>query len=38
VNEFSFRWNTRKMTDGARPATAIPMIEGKRLMYRQPVN
>ena len=35
VNEFSFRWNTRKLTDGARMAAAIPMIEGKRLTYRQ---
>lgn len=37
TNEFSFRWNTRKLTDGARLAQALPMIEGKRLMYRQPV-
>jgi transposase-like protein len=36
-NEFAFRWGTSKMTDGARTATAIPMIAGKRLMYRQPV-
>jgi transposase-like protein len=34
--EFAFRWNTRHMTDGARTAAAVPMIEGKRLMYRQP--
>jgi len=38
TNEFAFRWNTRKMTDGARTASVIPMIEGKRLMYRQPTN
>ncbi len=38
VNEFSFRWNTRKLTDGARFAAGIPNAEGKRLMYRQPVN
>jgi transposase-like protein len=37
VNEFSFRWNTRKLTDGARMATGIPMAEGKRLTYRQAV-
>jgi len=36
VNEFQFRWNTRKLTDGARMAAALPMIEGKRLLYRQP--
>ena len=35
VNEFAFRWNTRKLTDGARMAKGIPMVEGKRLMYRQ---
>lgn len=38
VNEFAFRWNTRKLTDGARMAAGIPMVEGKRLMYRQPSN
>jgi len=38
TNEFSFRWNTRKMTDGARFAAAVPMLEGKRLMYRRPLN
>ena len=38
VNEFAFRWNTRKLTDGARLASAVPMLEGKRLMYRQPAN
>jgi hypothetical protein len=35
VNEFSFRWNTRKLTDGERMVAAIPMIEGKRLTYRK---
>lgn len=38
ANEFAFRWNTRKLTDGERMATGIPMAEGKRLMYRQPAN
>jgi len=38
ANEFSFRWNTRKLTDGARMASAVPLIDGKRLMYRKPVN
>jgi transposase-like protein len=38
TNEFAFRWNTGKLTDGARMASAIPMSEGKRLMYRQPAN
>jgi transposase-like protein len=36
VNEFEFRWNTRKLTDGARMAAGIPMVEGKRLFYRRP--
>lgn len=38
VNEFEFRWNTRKLTDGERLTAAIPMATGKRLMYRKPVN
>jgi hypothetical protein len=38
ANEFAFRWSTSKMTDGARTACAIPLIDGKRLMYRQPAN
>jgi transposase-like protein len=37
ANEFAFRWGTNKLTDGARTARAIPLIDGKRLMYRQPV-
>ena len=35
VNEFAFRWNTRKLTDGERMETAVPLISGKRLTYRQ---
>jgi transposase-like protein len=37
TNEFAFRWNTRKLTDGARMVSAVPKIEGKRLTYRQAV-
>jgi hypothetical protein len=37
-NEFAFRWNTRKLTDGARMATAVPLMESRRLLYRQPAN
>jgi len=37
-DEFGFRWGTRKMTDGARMASLIPLIDGKRLMYHQPAN
>jgi hypothetical protein len=38
VNEFEFRWNTRKLSDGERLTAAIPMATGKRLMYKKPVN
>jgi transposase-like protein len=37
VNEFSFRWNHRNVTDGQRMVAAIKGAEGKRLMYRQPM-
>jgi hypothetical protein len=36
--EFNFRWNARKMDDGARTALAIRQAEGKRLRYKQPIN
>jgi transposase-like protein len=35
-NEFAFRWSNNKITDGARMAVAVPLFDGKRLMYRQP--
>ncbi|MGH7951629.1 MAG: IS1595 family transposase [Limisphaerales bacterium] len=38
ASEFEFRWNTRKESDGERMATFLPLISGKRLMYRQPKN
>ena len=38
ANEFSFRWNNRKITDGERAVVAIKGIEGKRLYYRKPKN
>jgi transposase-like protein len=38
ANEFEYRWNTRKQTDGERMVNFVPMIAGKRLMYRQPKN
>lgn len=37
LNEFQFRWNTRKMDDGQRVAAAIKKIDGKRLEYRESV-
>lgn len=38
ASEFEYRWNTRHETDGERMAHFVPMIAGKRLMYRQPAN
>jgi transposase-like protein len=37
VNEFAFRWDHRKVSDGERMVAAIKGAEGKRLMYREPV-
>lgn len=37
VNEFVFRWDGRKMSDAERRDLAIEGAEGKRLMYKQPV-
>ena len=37
LNEFSFRWNLRKVTDEVRTEEAIKGGEGKRLMYRDPI-
>ncbi len=34
ANEFAFRWNHRKATDGERTLAAIRATEGKRLTYR----
>jgi transposase-like protein len=36
-NEFGFRWNHRKVSDGERMVAAIQGAEGKRLMYREPI-
>jgi len=36
VTECEFRYNTRKLDDGARTVAAIRGAEGKRLLYRQP--
>ncbi len=38
LNEFQFRWNTRKLDDGERVSRAIKMIDGKRLLYRESVD
>jgi transposase-like protein len=38
LNEFEFRWNTRKLDDGERVARAIKHVAGKRLEYRESVD
>jgi transposase-like protein len=38
ANEFAFRWNHRAVTDGKRMKNFVPLISGKRLMYRRPAN
>jgi transposase-like protein len=38
LNEFQFRWNTRKMDDGQRVSQAIKAVSGKRLQYRESVD
>ena len=35
-DEFSFRWDERKTTDGERTVEAIKGATGKRLTYKQP--
>jgi transposase-like protein len=37
LNEFQFRWNTRKLDDGQRVSRVVKMLEGKRLEYRESV-
>jgi len=37
-DEFSFRWNNREVSDGARAEEAIKGMEGKRLAYRKIVH
>jgi len=34
VNEFDFRWNTRKVCDGDRIVAAVQGAQGKRLDYK----
>lgn len=38
LNEFEFRWNTRKLDDGERVSRAIKQVDGKRLQYRESVD
>ena len=36
LSEWDYKWNTRKMADKERAASAVKGAEGKRLMYNQP--
>ena len=38
LNEFQFRWNTRKIDDGERVSKVVKALVGKRLEYRQSVD
>jgi hypothetical protein len=38
TDEFSFRWNGRKLCDVVRRDAAVDGAEGKRLYYRTPIN
>jgi transposase-like protein len=38
LNEFQFRWNTRRLDDGQRVSRVVKMLDGKRLEYRQSVD
>jgi transposase-like protein len=38
VSEFAYKYNTRKLNDGERVSLAIQKSQGKRLMYKEPVN
>ncbi len=38
LNEFAFRWDTRKLNDGERVAQAIKQVVGKRLQYHESVD
>jgi transposase-like protein len=37
LNEFQFRWNTRRLDDGQRVSRVVKALDGKRLEYRQSV-
>lgn len=38
LNEFQFRWNTRRLDDGERVTRVIKSLVGKRLEYRESVD
>jgi len=36
-DEFSFRWNKRRLNDGERLVAAVQQAEGKRLLYSETI-
>jgi len=36
-SEFSYRWNERRTSDADRTTKALMLIDGKRLMYKEPI-
>jgi hypothetical protein len=38
LNEFQFRWNTRKINDDERVTRVVKSLVGKRLQYRESVD
>jgi len=38
LNEFQFRWNTRKLDDGQRVSRVVKALVGKRLEYRESID
>jgi transposase-like protein len=38
LNEFQFRWNTRKLDDGERVSRVVKSLVGKRLQYRESID
>jgi hypothetical protein len=38
LNEFQFRWNTRKLNDDQRVVLVVTQIVGKRFEYRNSVD
>ena len=37
-DEFDFRWSNRHVKDAERREVALQQVEGKRLMYKTPVD
>jgi len=37
INEFAFRYNNRKVSDGERAQKAMKGAEGKKLVYKETI-